>query len=361
LLRVEGSPTHSPGMGDPGKGSRSGDSTSARRGSLRSPAWKRWLSLKAYGLVTSSLFRARTPPGTLRSRFERFSRSSRQSLQRKYPGLTFEDHRADSLRIESVKAAAVHEAAAPRPVILHLHGGAFVFGSLDSYRNRAMRLSHRFEAEVFLPEYRLAPEHPFPAALDDAVAAYEYVSACRPDEPIIVTGDSGGGGLAASLLIRARELGRPMAAGAILLSPWADLSVSGASVETNHSKDRWLEREHLENWARYYVGKTDPRTPLMSPVFADLSGLPPLLVLVGEDELLLDDAKRLVDSARRSGTDARLLVGERMQHDWPLTLPWLEESRAAWKEMRSFVDERSHAAIDASRVTYGHENGRATG
>jgi epsilon-lactone hydrolase len=305
----------------------------------RSPAWKRWLSLQAYGLVTRTLFRARTPPETMRSRFERFSRSSRESLQRKYPDLRFEDHATDSLRIESVTAAAAHANAA-RPVILHLHGGAFVFGSLDSYRNRAMRLSYRFEAQVFLPEYRLAPEHPFPAALDDAIAAYRRVRALHAHRSVIVTGDSGGGGLALSLLVRLRELGEPLPAGAILLSPWADLSVSGASVDTNRSKDRWLEREHLERWASYYVGSADPRTPLLSPVFADLAGLPPLLVLAGEDELLLDDARRIVDSAGRSGTDARLLVGACMQHDWPLTLPWLEESRAAWKEMRRFVDQR---------------------
>jgi epsilon-lactone hydrolase len=325
-----------------GASSRSAQGASQR--SARSPAWKRWLSLQAYGLVTRTLFGANTSPRTLRARFERFSRSSRESLQQKYPGLTFEDHGTDSLRMESVMAAAAHGAAAPRPVILHLHGGAFIFGSLESYRNRAMRLSYRFEAEVFLPEYRLAPEHPFPAALDDAVAAYWRVRALRPHAPIVVTGDSGGRGLAASLLVRIRELRGPMPAGAILLSPWADLSVSGASVETNLGKDRWLERAHLEQWASYYVARSDPRTPLLSPVFADLSSLPPLLVLVGEDELLLDDATRIVDSARRHGTDARLLVGERMQHDWPLTLPWLDESRAAWTEMRRFVEDVTRSA-----------------
>lgn len=114
----------------------------ARRESTSSPAWKRWLSLQAYGLVTKTLFGANTPPGTLRARFERFSRSGRESLQPKYPGLTFEDHAAGSLKIESIKAAAAREVAV-RPVLFHLHGGAFVFGSLDSYRNRAMRLSYR--------------------------------------------------------------------------------------------------------------------------------------------------------------------------------------------------------------------------
>jgi acetyl esterase/lipase len=237
--------------------------------------------------------------------------------------------------MESVRAAP-----SPTAVVIHLHGGAFVFGSPESYRNRAMRLSYRFDAEVFVPDYRLAPEHPFPAALDDALAAYLFVRALRPQAPLFVTGDSAGGGLVLSVLLRLRELGEPMPAGAILLSPWTDLSASGASVNGNHGKDRWLARAHLSQWASYYAGATDPREPLMSPVFADLAGLPPLLVLAGEHEVLLDDAARVVEKALLSGTPASLLVGRRMQHDWPLTLPWLEESRAAWGAMRRFIDER---------------------
>jgi acetyl esterase/lipase len=255
-------------------------------------------------------------------------------LQTKYRALSFGDHQVGGLHLESVRASLL-----ARAVVLHLHGGGFVFGSAASYRNRAMRLSHRFHVEVFVPDYRLAPEHPYPAALDDVLTAYRYVRAQRPDVPLIVTGDSAGGGLALSLLVRLRDLREPLPAGAILLSPWTDLSASGASVEENRSKDRWLGREHLEHWAAHYAGSVDRRSPLLSPLFADLAQLPPLLLLVGEHEVLRDDAVRVVDAAVRRGTDARLLVGPRMQHDWPLTLPWLEESRAAWRAMVRFVDE----------------------
>ncbi len=303
-------------------------------------AWKRWLSLLGYGLFTSTLFRARTAPRTLRARFERFGQVGRKSISRKYPKVVFEDHRLGPLWIESVRAVDQ-----PSCVIIHLHGGAFVFGSPASYRNRAMRLSYRCKAEVFVPDYRLAPEHPFPAALQDALASFQYVRELRPSSALFVTGDSAGGGLALSLLVRLRELAAAMPDGAILLSPWTDLSVSGASVDGNRRKDRWFTRPHLEFWARYYAGKTDPREPLMSPLFADLSSLPPLLVLVGEDEVLLDDAVRVRDAAARVGTDARLLIGKRMQHDWPLTLPWLDESKHAWRVMCGFIEERCAAHV----------------
>lgn len=305
------------------------------RGPARQNAWKRWLSLRAYGLLTSTLFRARTEPRALRARFERLGHVSREAIRRKHPRVAFEDHRLGPLMVESVRATE-----SPSSVVLHLHGGAFVFGTPASYRNRALRLSYRFDAEVFVPDYRLAPEHPFPAALEDALVAYQYLRALRPRTPVFVTGDSAGGGLALSLLVRLRELGGPVAHGAILLSPWTDLSVSGASVDANRREDRWLTRAHLERWASYYAGPADRRAPLMSPLFADLSRLPALLLLVGEDEILRDDAVRVAALAARAGTEARLLVGKRMQHDWPLTLPWLDESRHAWDVMRAFVHER---------------------
>ena len=305
----------------------------------REPAWKRWLSLHAYGAFASTFFRPRTPPAALRARFERFARVSRTAMKRKHPRLVFEDHRSGSLHLESVRATD-----SPSSIVIHLHGGAFVFGSPASYRHRAMRLSFRFDAEVFVPDYRLAPEHPFPAAFEDALAAYQHVRALRPGAPIFITGDSAGGGLALSLLVRLRELGARMPAGAILLSPWTDLSASGESVAQNREKDLWLTHAHLLRWGSYYAGSTDPRSPLLSPLFADLSGLPPLLLLAGEDEILRDDAVRVAARAAHAGTDARLLIGSGMQHDWPLTLPWLAESRAAWKTMCAFVEEHCVAA-----------------
>jgi acetyl esterase/lipase len=283
----------------------------------------------------------------MRARFERLSRVSRNKIQRKFPKVVFGDHTIGQAPIETLCAVE-----SPARIILYLHGGAFFMGSPASYRNRAMRLSYRCNAEIFVPDYRLAPEHPYPAALDDALAAWKFVKGFRPNTPILLAGDSAGGGLSLSLLVRLRDLGMTMPNGAFLLSPWTDLTVSGASVDGNRSKDLWFTRRHLETWAGYYAAAADRRSPYVSPVFADFSGLPPLLLLVGEDELLLDDALRVRDAARSVGTDVRVHIGQGMQHDWPLTLPWLDESRRAWSAMRNFVEECAVANPDDVQTNF---------
>ena len=297
------------------------------------PSLTRWLSLRAYGAVTRTLFRPTTRPQTMRRRFERFGQTSRAAMLARHPAVVFGDHHAGPLAIESVRATP-----SPGRRLLYLHGGAYVMGSPASYRSRAIRLSWRCDAEVFVPDYRLAPEHPFPAALEDAMAAWQALRSLGGSGPAFVVGDSAGGGLALSLMVRLRQLGERLPQGAVLLSPWANLS--DAAVAGPH-RDLWLSREHLRTWARHYVGGADPRDPLISPAYADLSGLAPLLVLVGEDEALAEETRLLVARARASGTEARLLVGEGMQHDWPLTLPWLAESRRAWAAIAAFIEDRA--------------------
>jgi monoterpene epsilon-lactone hydrolase len=301
-------------------------------------AFARGLSLRAYSWVTSTFFRHDSQPQRMRARFEHWAGTPRDKLQRKYPQLRFEDHPIGPLAMESVCAVA-----APRCVILHLHGGAFIFGSVASYRSRALRFSFRCNAEVFIPDYRLAPEHPFPAALDDALVAFQYICALRPNLPIFVTGDSAGGGLSLSLLVRLRDQRQSVPNGAILLSPWADLTPAPRMPRG----DGWLTPAHLTHWSAHYAGATRRENPELSPVLADLSRLPPLLILAGENELLLDDALRVEERAQRAGTHVRMIVGKRMQHDWPLTMPWLEESRQAWCAMRAFVDAHCTVARSA--------------
>jgi acetyl esterase/lipase len=239
-------------------------------------------------------------------------------------------------------------------VVLYLHGGGYLFGSPATYRDRARRLAHRCDAEVFVPDYRLAPEHPYPAAREDALAAWTYVAALRPEAPIVVVGDSAGGGLTLSLLAALRDGHRRLPACAFAFSPWTDLGGTGASMTANDGKDVWLTRRHVAAWGRHYAGAADVADPAISPVHADPTGFPPLLLIVGDQEVLLDDSLRVEARARQAGVEVEVLVGRGMQHDFPLTLPWLEESREAWEVVAAFVERwtlrpvRSSGPVPAS-------------
>lgn len=298
-----------------------------------SPAWKRWLSVTAYGLFTRLMYGAKTPHETARRRFERFATVTREAMKAKFPNMVFADHCAGSLAVESL--CAVPDA---RRVVLYLHGGGYIVGSVASYRDRARVLSYRCKAEVYVPEYRLAPEHPFPAALEDALAAWEYVRAIRPDTPIAIAGDSAGGGLTLSLIAALRDAGHPLPDSAFVFSPWTDLALTGNSLVTNDGKDVWFSRRNLSVWSRHYVGSAAANHPAISPVYADFHGFPPLLMIAGEHEVMLDDALRVEERAKLAGVDVMCCVGRRMQHDFPLTMPWLQESREAWQHVVAFLD-----------------------
>ncbi len=300
-------------------------------------AWKRWLAVKAYGLVTR-LYGAKTPPHKMRRRFERLASVTRNALTARYPKIVFSDHHAGSLWIEGVRAVAE-----PRVVILYLHGGGYLFGSPAGYRDRVRKLSFQCSAEVFVPDYRLAPEHPYPAALEDALAACRYVTALRREMPIIVTGDSAGGGLALSLIAALRDAGDEMPAAAIVFSPWTDLAATGASMTSNERNDVWLSRRHITEWARHYAGTANVADAGISPLHADLRGFPPLLLIAGDHEVLLDDTLRVEANAREAGVDVEALIGRKMQHDFPLALPKLEESREAWEVVLAFLDRATRA------------------
>jgi monoterpene epsilon-lactone hydrolase len=200
-------------------------------------------------------------------------------------------------------------------VLLYLHGGAYYLGSCESHRSLAARLARASAARVLLIEYRLAPEHRFPAAVEDAVAVYRALLAggIQPGR-IVIGGDSAGGGLTAATLVSLRDAGDPLPAGAVLLSPWTDLEGTGESMETRAPFDPWLDPEGIRRAPAIYLGDGDRRHPLASPLYADLHGLPPLLVHVGRDECLLDDSVRFVEKAKASGVNASLHIWEDMWH-----------------------------------------------
>lgn len=290
------------------------------------------LSNAAYGWLMGALFKPSHSPPQLRANFERFAGHPREKLSKRYPQVVFEDFAVGALRGERIRAVPN-----PTRVLLYLHGGGYVFGSVATYRRRALQMSFRFQAEVIVPEYRLAPEHPFPCALDDAVSAWAFGFSIANGRPCFVAGDSAGGGLALSLTVALRDRGSQLPAGVIAISPWADLTLTGATYETNAKRDCWITRPQLSQWADFYRGEHPATHPLISPLFAELHGLPPLLLLAGDQEVLLDDMRQLAVRARAAGTPVQEVIGRGMQHDWMLTLPWLAESKQAWSVMRAFI------------------------
>lgn len=223
----------------------------------------------------------------------------------------------------------VPEGADRSRAFLHLHGGAYTGGGLGSHRRFASTLAETAGCPVLLVDYRLAPEDPFPAALDDALASYRWLTGPgRGIDParLVVSGDSAGGGLSLAALVALRDGGEPLPAGAALLSPWTDLSLSGASHVTEDGLDPMCSTRTLAQSAAAYAGDVTLDDPRVSPLFADLTGLPPLLVHVGEVEVLRDDAVRLAEQAAAVGVDVELLVAPGMIHVWHLFAGLVPES-----------------------------------
>jgi len=226
--------------------------------------------------------------------------------------------------------------ADPSVRILYLHGGAYLLGSADSHRGLAGKIADDVGADTFLAEYRLAPEHPFPAALDDAIAAFDAVAARVGPERVLVVGDSAGGGLAIALGVALRDRGTPVPGAIAAMSPWTDLTASGDSIHELNDVDVMLDGGRVGEIAALYCCDTPADDPLVSPLFADLSGLPPLLVHAGTAEILRDDAGRLVERARDTGVDATLRLYEGMWHVWPAFWRWVPEGRMAIREIARF-------------------------
>jgi phosphinothricin tripeptide acetyl hydrolase len=233
-----------------------------------------------------------------------------------------------------VPAGAASDAA-----LLYLHGGGYVIGSPRSHRHLAEAIARSAGVACLLPDYRLAPEHPFPAAVDDAVLAYRWLLDERRIAParVAVAGDSAGGGLTAAALVAIRDSRIPMPAAGICISPWTDLTCSAGSYETRAATDPIVKLSDITDMARRYLGSADPRTPLASPLHADLHGLPPLLIHVGSEEVLLDDATRLADRAKAAGVPVTLEVWEPMIHVWHWFLPWLDEAQSAVEQVGAFA------------------------
>jgi len=226
-------------------------------------------------------------------------------------------------------------------VLFYLHGGAYVIGSRRTHRQLVSHIAREAGVTAVIPEYRLAPENPFPAAIDDAVAVYRALleSGFKP-ENIVISGDSAGGGLSVATLLALRHTGDPLPAAAVLLSPFLDVTASGESATTRADQDPWFEVEDMAVVARYYCpDETKWRDPLVSPVFANVSGLPPMLIQVGNDEILLNDSTRLADKLEAAGIDVEIEIWPHMWHVFQMFIGKMPESRRAVEKIGAYINK----------------------
>jgi epsilon-lactone hydrolase len=249
--------------------------------------------------------------------------------------------RIEHVTLGTVPALKVAARGAPtRGAVLLLHGGGYVFGSAHGYRAFAARLAKGARLEVFALDYRLAPEHPYPAAVDDAVCGYRALLDAHAAERVAFVGDSAGGGLALATMHQAAAEALPRPACGVLLSPWLDLTGAAASMTSNAATELLIPPPTPARMAAWYAGERDLTEPGVSPLFAEPAGLPPLLVFADKGEVLLDDATRFADGARAAGVDVTLRLERDLWHNWPLLAPFVREARHSLAEILEFLEAR---------------------
>ena len=232
--------------------------------------------------------------------------------------------------------------------ILYLHGGAYIAGAPATHRSLVGALCNSCQSRAFVAKYRLAPEHPYPAAVEDAVAAYKWLLSSpemaefgdRAAQYISVAGDSAGGALSLAMLVSAREQGLPMPAAVVCMSPWADLSCSGVGYSTRVESDPIMDGDNISDLAKIYLDGEDPQSPLASPAFADLTGLPPMLIQAGSDEVLMGDSLLVEAMAHKCGVKATLEIWAGMVHVWQAFHPMLSEGQDAIDGIGRFLETR---------------------
>jgi acetyl esterase/lipase len=292
--------------------------------------------------VIIDLIKSRPPLDGLSVEDQRQGVEERSGLLPLPAGVSCKPTSAGGVPAEWVTATEASQDA----VVLYLHGGGYVICSLNTHRDLVARIALASGARVLNLDYRLAPEHPFPAAVEDATAAYRWLLAQNVDPArIVIAGDSAGGGLTIAALVALRDVGDPLPAAAVCISPWTDLALTGESLISKADVDPMVTESGARGWAAHYLAEADPRDPLASPLYADLSGLPPLLILVGTAEVLLDDATRLAGRAEAAGVDTTLEVWDDMIHIWPVLAAMLPEGQAAVERIGEFIKEQIGAPV----------------
>lgn len=308
------------------------------RGPLR-PTWSFGFEVMARTLRRTGLAIGRLPPLEQRRAWTAVARSQ--------PTPPTKD------RIEPVDAGGVPAhwivpdgVPADAPVLVYLHGGSYRYGSLLSHAELVGRIAREAGARALFVDYRLCPEHRFPAAVDDAIAATRWVLRTTPASCVIVGGDSAGGTLTLAVLLALRDAGETLPAGGLCICPWVDPTFRGGSLLANAPFD-WATPEDFDDWARTYCDPDQLRDPRIAPTFADLRGLPPLLVQVGSAEMLFDQIVAFAEKAKAAGVDAKLSIGQDMIHNWHTLAGMFPEPARAVAECGAFVRERTSTGVAA--------------
>jgi acetyl esterase/lipase len=252
--------------------------------------------------------------------------------------------RAFGLRVEKTTVAGLYaewfrpKGAPHDKVLLYLHGGAYLIGSCQSHGQMVSHIARAAGVNALVPEYRLAPEHKFPAAIEDCVAVYrELLATGMKPENIVIAGDSAGGGLTVATLLTLRDAGDPLPAAAVLLSPFLDVTSSGESARTRADQDPWFRVSDMELVVQNYCGADELENPLVSPVFANVVGLPPMLIQVGDDEILLSDSTRIAEKLKAAGSKVELEIWPEMWHVFQLFIGKMPEARLAINKIAAYL------------------------
>ena len=255
------------------------------------------------------------------------------------PGYAVESLRNDEGLIFDVANLSPAPALEPSVIVLYLHGGGYLFGSPQTHRQVLIAMAKAFQAPAYGLDYRLAPEHPFPAAVEDAAQAYQWLLARHPRAQIVLAGDSAGAGLAIATAVGVRDAGWKPPRAIVGFSPYSDLAVTGASVEANAKSCAMFTPRSIREAAALYLSGADARDPRASPLYADLAGLPPMLLFASRRETLRDDTLRLADRATAAGVRVQLIVRDRLPHVWPVFVTLLPEAREAFATVTAFARE----------------------
>jgi len=295
-----------------------------------------WQAMTLNGILRFTMKRRGKKPIDLRRLRDATDNPSRFSLV--VPtGYIVETLRTDEGLEFDVVDTLEKSASTPAVLVLYLHGGGYIFVSPKTHRQALIAMAKAFSARVYGLDYRLAPEHPFPAAVEDADRAYQWLQRQFPASQIVLAGDSAGAGLAIATAVGVRDRGLEPPVAIVGFSAYADLAVTGDSVEANAASCAMFTSRGLREAAAMYLAGADPRDPRASPLYADLSGLPPMLLFASRHEMLRDDTLRLAERARAAGVNVEVVVRDRLPHVWPIFVSILPEAREAFTRVATFA------------------------